>query len=180
MRKCKKCNCVKEDYDFYGKRTTCKQCMIASRAKWAVENRDKTRKHNQKAYRKKLGLEEHSICECCKKPKLRSEFKLRATVCRECQAEYKETMVKQAAVALIKPKVVVKVPKTPIRTMVQPKMKKVEFIDQTKGMVATKKKEKSENGINFGRSTRYVNKDFDKKHLPEIKRKIAERYGNVV
>jgi hypothetical protein len=177
MRKCKKCNCVKEDYDFYGKRTTCKQCMIASRAKWAVENRDKTRKHNQKSYRKKLGIEEHSICECCKKPKLRSEFKLRATICRDCQSEYKETMVKKTAVVLINKKAVVKAHKNPIRTMVQPKISKA-VIKDPKEVTVTKTKNHRIGEINYGRSNRFVSKEFDSKTMPEIKRKIAERYGN--
>lgn len=62
MKNCKKCGKPKDDSEYYGTRTTCKQCMIENRAEWAKNNRNKTREHNQKSYNKKLTL----LCWCVK------------------------------------------------------------------------------------------------------------------
>jgi hypothetical protein len=74
MRTCKKCTIEKDDTDFYGDRTKCKDCMNEERRLAAEKKREKA-------------SETERACKACGQTKNGSEFYVTTNLCKPCYHE---------------------------------------------------------------------------------------------
>lgn len=178
---CNECGGEPQDESkFYGTRKVCKVCMIAKSTKWKQDHKAEHALHSLKVYEKKVNAIE-KVCEKCGSSKKKKEFKRGATVCIECQEKNNARLLTKKATkkkkVVKKKKAVVKPIKEKVITMVQPKIKKAKTPRKRKEVMVYKAV--TPNELTSRREKREVSK-FHDKNMIEIRRKIAERYGNNV
>lgn len=144
----------------------CMICKSEQVAQWKKDNPDKVAKH-QRTVRANSPIKR--ICKKCDTPKSISLFKKLCCVCKDCQ----QKAIDEVNQRKLKAQKVVSVRK--FKESIKPPKEIKVMPTRNTNQVRIEVKQTSE--INYGRSIKTVHKDFYTKHLPEIKRRIAERYA---